>query len=62
MSLYGHNESLFKQVGDWVAAGDVIASTGDSGGQPISGLYFEIRARAKPVNPALWCNTNKRHQ
>ena len=57
MSLYGHNESLFKQVGDWVAAGDVIASTGDSGGHPISGLYFEIRARGKPVDPTLWCSS-----
>ena len=65
MSLYGHNESLFKQVGDWVAAGDVIASTGDSGGQPVSGLYFEIRARGKPVDPTLWCisnNINTRNQ
>ena len=61
MSLYAHNESLFKQTGDWVAAGDVIASTGDSGGQPVSGLYFEIRARGKPVNPALWCSSKIRH-
>lgn len=60
MSLYGHNESLFKQTGDWVATGEVIASTGDSGGNPISGLYFEIRARGKPVDPALWCNTHSR--
>jgi len=57
MSLYGHNESLFKQAGDWVTAGDVIASTGDSGGHPTSGLYFEIRARGKPVDPDLWCIT-----
>ena len=57
MSLYGHNESLFKATGDWVSAGDVIASTGDSGGQPVSGLYFEIRARGKPVNPDLWCSS-----
>lgn len=61
MSLYGHNESLFKQTGDWVAAGDVIASTGDSGGHPVSGLYFEIRARGKTVDPALWCNSRIRH-
>lgn len=57
MSLYGHNESLFKQTGDWVISGEVIASTGDSGGNPTSGLYFEIRERGKPVDPALWCNT-----
>lgn len=58
MSLYGHSESLFKQTGDWVSAGDVIATAGDSGGQPQSGVYFEIRARGKPVNPSLWCTTS----
>ena len=56
MSLYGHNESLFKQAGDWVEPGDVIATVGDSGGQPRPGVYFEIRARGKPVNPGLWCS------
>ena len=61
MSLYGHNESLFKQAGDWVAAGEIIATTGDSGGQPKPGLYFEIRSRGKPVDPYLWCSYNARH-
>ena len=37
MSLYGNSESLFKQTGDWISAGDVIATAGDSGGQPQSG-------------------------
>jgi murein hydrolase activator len=61
MSLYGHNESLFKQTGDWVQAGEVIATAGDSGGQPISGVYFEIRSRGKPVNPTKWCSSKARH-
>ncbi|HHO60027.1 MAG TPA: peptidase M23 [Thiotrichales bacterium] len=61
MSLYGHNESLFKQVGDWVQAGEVIATAGDSGGQTRSALYFEIRSRGKPVNPTSWCSTNVKH-
>ncbi|MBL4712068.1 MAG: peptidoglycan DD-metalloendopeptidase family protein [Gammaproteobacteria bacterium] len=61
MSLYGHSETLFKQTGDWVRAGDVIATAGDSGGQPQSGVYFEIRARGKPVNPAVWCSTSVNH-
>jgi len=56
MSLYGHNESLFKQAGDWVESGEVIATVGDSGGQPGPGVYFEIRARGKPINPGLWCS------
>lgn len=57
MSLYGHSESLFKQTGDWVSAGEVIATAGDSGGQPQSGVYFEIRSRGKPVDPSLWCSS-----
>ncbi len=61
MSLYGQNESLFKQTGDWVQAGEVIATAGDSGGQITSGVYFEIRSRGKPVNPAKWCSRKARH-
>ncbi len=55
MSLYGQNESLTKTPGDWVNAGDLIARSGSTGGQNQAGLYFEIRHRGKPVNPALWC-------
>ena len=61
MSLYGHNESLFKQAGDWVQAGEVIATAGDSGGQPVSGVYFEIRSRGKPINPSKWCSSKAKH-
>lgn len=61
MSLYGHNESLFKQAGEWVEAGEVIATTGDSGGQPDAGLYFEIRARGKPIDPYQWCSYKAQH-
>lgn len=61
MSLYGNSESLFKQTGDWVAAGDIIATAGDSGGQPQSGVYFEIRSRGRPVNPAKWCSSKATH-
>ena len=61
MSLYGHSESLFKQTGDWVSAGEVIATAGDSGGQLHSGVYFEIRSRGKPINPSKWCASSARH-
>jgi len=54
MTLYGYNETLMKNVGDWVAPGDVIATVGDSGGQQRSGLYFEIRKGTQPVNPRHW--------
>ena len=51
LSLYGHNERLDKAAGDWVDAGDVIGTVGDSGGQPRPALYFEIRRGRTPLNP-----------
>ena len=59
MSLYGHNESVYKDTGEWVESGEVIASVGDSGGQNRTGLYFEIRHDGKPVNPVKWCANGK---
>ena len=58
LSLYGHNESLFKSPGEWVVAGDIIGSIGNSGGQSEPGLYFEIRKKGRPQNPARWCKTS----
>lgn len=55
MSLYGHNEVLYRQTGDWVTAGDMIATVGNSGGQNRAGLYFEIRISGKPSDPQKWC-------
>ena len=60
LSLYGHNESLFKSAGEWVEAGDVIASIGSSGGRKKPGLYFEIRRKGKPQNPTRWCKAGNR--
>jgi septal ring factor EnvC (AmiA/AmiB activator) len=54
MSLYGHNEELFRKVGDAVAAGDVIGSVGDSGGHAQPALYFEVRRGRTPVDPQNW--------
>ncbi|MBT8103045.1 MAG: peptidoglycan DD-metalloendopeptidase family protein [Gammaproteobacteria bacterium] len=54
MTLYGYNETILKNAGDWVAPGDVIATVGDSGGQPQAGLYFELRRGTQPVNPRQW--------
>ena len=54
MTLYGYNETILKNAGDWVAPGDVIATVGDSGGQADSGLYFEIRRGTQPLNPRRW--------
>ncbi|MDX3894720.1 peptidoglycan DD-metalloendopeptidase family protein [Pusillimonas sp.] len=54
LSVYAYNQSLLKQVGQTVAAGEAIATVGATGGQVESGLYFEIRHQGKPVNPLLW--------
>lgn len=56
LTLYGYNESLLREVGEWVASGDVLALAGRSGGNDRSALYFEIRHRGKVVNPARWCD------
>jgi septal ring factor EnvC (AmiA/AmiB activator) len=54
LSLYGHNDRLFKAAGSTVRAGDTIAAAGDSGGRGQTELYFEIRRGGKPVDPAPW--------
>lgn len=54
MSLYGHNERLYKAVGEHVNAGDALAAAGDSGGSSRPELYFEIRKAGKAVDPAPW--------
>ena len=56
LSLYGYNQALLREVGEWVSAGDSLALAGNSGGNMASGLYFEIRHRGKAVNPTRWCD------
>lgn len=55
LSLYAHNQTLLKNVGDTVKGGDAIATVGDSGGEQHAGLYFEIRHKGAPTDPADWC-------
>ena len=54
MSLYGNNETLYKQVGDVLHGGDTVAAVGNSGGNENSGLYFELRHEGKPLDPMKW--------
>ena len=54
MSLYGNNETLHKQVDNIIRGGDTIATVGNSGGNPDSGLYFELRHKGKPFDPLTW--------
>ena len=60
LSLYGHNDSLVRTVGDWVGAGDVIATVGDSGGQAQPALYIELRKGRQPLNPNRWISRRPR--
>ncbi len=59
LTLYGHNQSLNKQVGEQVKQNEVIAAIGNSGGNDKPGLYFEIRQKGKPVNPKRWCRGSR---
>lgn len=54
MTIYGNNQSVLKRAGDTVKAGDVIASTGNSGGNDQSGLYFEMRHQGRAFDPLGW--------
>ncbi|QRN04561.1 peptidoglycan DD-metalloendopeptidase family protein [Legionella sp. MW5194] len=54
MTLYAHNQSLFKHKGTYVMQGETIAAVGHSGGLKQNGLYFEVRQRGKAVPPLDW--------
>lgn len=56
LSLYSHNQSLYKAPGETVTKGEIISSAGNSGGIKKSGIYFEIRKKGKPQNPSVWCS------
>jgi len=53
LSLYANNESLLREVGDWVEPGINISTVG-SGPRNGDGLYFEIRKDGKAMDPAVW--------
>jgi len=53
MSLYGHNETLLQEAGDWVEPGETISVVGAGAGSD-QGLYFELRKNGKSLDPAAW--------
>lgn len=59
MSLYGHNQSLFKETGEWVEPGEVVAQVGNSGGRSEPGVYFGIRHNGEAEDPKRWCKRIK---
>lgn len=58
MSLYGNNQSILKQAGDTVRAGDSLALVGNTGGNASNGVYYELRRQSKPFDPLSWSNLN----
>ena len=54
LSIYGGNEALFRQAGQTVQAGEVVASVGNTLGLEHHGLYFELRFRGNPLDPLAW--------
>lgn len=58
LSVYANNETLYKSVGQSVKQGETIASVGKSGGEDSPGLYFELRYKGKPFDPARWIAKN----
>tara|TARA_R110000824_G_scaffold336_9_gene2263 strand:- start:58258 stop:59412 length:1155 start_codon:yes stop_codon:yes gene_type:complete len=54
MSLYAHNQLLYKEVGEWVTSGEIIAAVGNTGGRDENGVYFEIRYNGKAQDPINW--------
>ena len=54
LSIYANNEALLKQVGEAVSGGEPIATTGSSGGNEETGLYFELRHLGQAFDPLRW--------
>ena len=54
LTLYAHNQSLFREVGEEIMQGETIAAAGSSGGGNRGGVYFEIRHRGEALNPQQW--------
>lgn len=54
LTIYGNNQAVLKHAGDGVTAGEVIASTGNTGGNEQSGLYFEMRYQGRAIDPLGW--------
>lgn len=59
MTLYGHNEALYRHAGDWVEAGQPVAAAGNTGDAPGIGVYFEVRYNGVPQDPLQWCATGR---
>lgn len=55
LSLYGHNQTVLKDVGTWVQPGEAVSTVGATGGLNSPALYFAIRHQGRALDPAAWC-------
>jgi septal ring factor EnvC (AmiA/AmiB activator) len=62
MSLYGHNDSVLKELGEWVETGETVGVVGSSGGRDDTGVYFAIRHRGRALDPSAWCHKDQRNR
>jgi septal ring factor EnvC (AmiA/AmiB activator) len=53
-TLYANLSEIFFRVGDIIKIHDVVGRAGDSGIVTAPSLYFEVRYKGKPLNPAQW--------
>jgi len=54
LSLYAHNDTLLRRTGERVQRGQTVATVGNSGGQGVSALYFELRRNGQTIDPVPW--------
>jgi len=55
MSIYAHNDAMYKKIGDRVKAGDIVSDAGSTGWIERVRLYFEMRVSGHVTNPEKWC-------
>jgi septal ring factor EnvC (AmiA/AmiB activator) len=54
LSVHGHADAVAVSVGDEVAAGQTIATVGETGSLSGPLLYFELFVGGEPVDPLAW--------
>ena len=59
-TLYGNLSEIFSHVGDIIKTNQLIGKVGTSGILNAPGLYFEVRYKGKPLDPAQWLKRKKR--
>ena len=60
LSLYGHNETINKSIGDWVDTKEVLGTASKSRSGNQAEVYFGIRYKGKPSNPKKWCQRDRK--